>query len=1009
MTDLNIPKKKKQVWKKVLKWFAVIFLFIFILLFTLPFFFKGKINELIKKELSKQIIAKVDYKDVNISLLRSFPDLNASIQDLVISGVGDFEGKKLLSIKEFSIDIDIMSLLSKDKIYKIHEFSLKQPEINVLINPDGKANYDIFKEDKTDDKSESEFKLDLEEYSIENGRINYNDLQTLNTINIVGLNHRGSGNFSSKVFLLKTKTLIDSVSYASAGISMLKNAKIDCDLNLNSDLGKMTFEIMENKLKINDLVLQSKGKMKMDENMVEVNLSLIAPGNYFKEIFSLVPNAYTKDYKDVEAKGHFKFDAKIDGFYKFDGTSIPDFNIDLSASEGFVKYPSLKIPVESINANINVFKQSGNLENMNVNINPLTFSIGGEKFMLKSIVQNLTKDPETQGEIKGTLNLDKISQAFPIQDIKQLSGRIGADIKFNVNQSFTKKSLSGTSDFQNVIIKYSDLPLIKLATASALFNNDKISIRNVNLQAGKSDFAGNFSISDPFNYTRNVGKITLDLNTSSKFIDADEWMGSDNSKPQNNSDENNLSIINLLNNKMILKYNVSAGVLKFEDYDLKNILATGSLNNNVLTLNNTELLFSGSKLSVNGRLNQIISWALEDKILDGSLNVSSPFFDFDKFMGAGEAQATTTEEDFTLPDKMNLQIIPNIARISYTGKDISDLRGNMMLSAQKLSFDNVSVKGFGGELGAVGYFDAKTGKTPEYNVNLNLKKMKYEQLYNQVTSFSALLPVVKFINGVFNADLNVKGSMKSDLTPVLESINALGILETVNGVMQSFPGMNEAAGKLNLPSLNNVKLDNIKGRFEITNGLVKVNPFDVKFDDIIFNISGLNRLDKTIDYIIHTKIPRSKLDKVSVGKSVNSGLVFLTDQAKSKGLDINLGEFINADILVSGPVLKPKVKIEYKGSEGNSVKKAVEQKADAVIQDTKKKVENEFDTRKKEAEKKAQEIIDSTKRAAENKAKEVADDLKKKAQKELENRLDSTTRKKANDVLNQYNPFKKKK
>lgn len=460
---------------------------------------------------------------------------------------------------------------------------------------------------------------------------------------------------------------------------------------------------------------------------------------------------------------------------------------------------------------------------------------------------------------------------------------------------------------------------------------------------------------------------------------------------------------------MILKYNVSAGVLKFEDYDLKNILATGSLNNNVLTLNNTELLFSGSKLSVNGRLNQIISWALEDKILDGSLNVSSPFFDFDKFMGAGEAQATTTEEDFTLPDKMNLQIIPNIARISYTGKDISDLRGNMMLSAQKLSFDNVSVKGFGGELGAVGYFDAKTGKTPEYNVNLNLKKMKYEQLYNQVTSFSALLPVVKFINGVFNADLNVKGSMKSDLTPVLESINALGILETVNGVMQSFPGMNEAAGKLNLPSLNNVKLDNIKGRFEITNGLVKVNPFDVKFDDIIFNISGLNRLDKTIDYIIHTKIPRSKLDKVSVGKSVNSGLVFLTDQAKSKGLDINLGEFINADIIVSGPILKPKVKIEYKGSEGNSVKKAVEQKADAVIQDTKKKLENEFDTRKKEAEKKAQEIIDSTKRAAENKAKEVADDLKKKAQKELENRLDSTTRKKANDVLNQYNPFKKKK
>jgi hypothetical protein len=1009
MTDLYIPKKKKQVWKKVLKYFSVFFLFIFLILFTLPFFFKGKINELLKKELSKQIIAKVDYKDVNLSLLRSFPDLNASIQDLVITGVGDFERIKLLNINKFSIDIDVLSLFSKDKVYKIHEFTLIRPEINVIINPDGKANYDIFKDTKTEDNSQSKFKFDIDEYSIENGKINYNNLKSLNSANISGLNHKGSGSFSSKVFLLKTKTLIDSISFTSSGISMLKNAKIECDLDLNSDLEKMSFEIMKNKLKINDLVLQSKGKVKIDENMAEVNLSINAPGNNFKEIFSLMPYAYTKDYMDVEAKGQFKFDASIGGIFKYDGTSIPDFDIKLSASEGYVKYPALKIPVEYINADINVFKHSGNFENVNVNINPLTFTIEGEKFMIKSIVQNLTIDPETQGEIKGILNLDKISQAFPIQDISQLSGRIAADIKFNVNQSFTKKLLSGTSDFKNIVIKYSDLPLIKLSSASALFNNDKILANNVILQAGKSDFAGNFAISDPFNYTRNVGKITLDIKTASKFIDADEWMSSEISNPQINTNDDNTSTINLLNNKLILKYNVSAGTLKFEDYDLKNINASGSLNNNVLVLNNTELLFSGSKLFVNGRLNQIISWALQDKILDGILYISSPFFDVDKFMGIGEPKTTTAEDDFSLPDKMNLQIKPSIDRMSYTGKDISDIKGNMVLSDQKLSFDNFSVKGFGGELGVVGYFDAKTGKSPEYNVNMNLKKMKYEQLYDQVTSFSALLPVVKFINGVFNADLNVKGSMKSDLTPVLESINALGILETVNGMVQSFPGMNEAAGKLNLPSLNNMKLDNIKGRFEITNGVVKVNPFDVKFDDIIFNISGLNKLDKTIDYVIHSKIPRSKLDKIPAGKNVNSGLVFLTDQAKSKGLDISLGEFINVDILVSGPVLKPKVKLEYKGSEGNTVKKAVEQKADAVIQDTKRKLENEFDTRKKDAEKKAQEIIDSTKRAAETKAKEVADDLKKKAQKELENRLDSTTRKKANDVLNQYNPFKKKK
>ncbi|MGE5356035.1 MAG: AsmA-like C-terminal region-containing protein [Deltaproteobacteria bacterium] len=1011
MMQIQNSKKKRPFWKKIILGTLSFLLIIFIILLTLPFLFRGKLDELVKREIGKHLNANVEYSSTKLSFIKSFPNLNAGIRDFKITGVGEFEGKTLLNLRELSLVIDIFSLFSKDNKYRIKFFSIKEPIVSIIISPDGKANYDIFKDQGQSENSQNTLKLDLDNYEIKNAKIEYNDQKGMMMVLISGLNHEGKGNFGAGNFLLSTRTLIDSLTYTNSGISMVRNARIDSKLDMQADLNKMEFILKDNSLKINDLVLQSTGKIESRDEQIGIDLKITAPGNNFKEIFSLVPFAYTKDYQDIEARGKFRLAGNIKGIYKYDGTEFPNFSFNLNASEGYIKYPALKIPVEKINADVQIFKQTGNLDNLNVNINPLTFTIGGERFYLRSLVQNLSVDPETIGEVKGILNLGNLSGAFPLDGIEKLSGKIAADIVFNVNQSFTKKKLSGTAKFEQVSMKYSDLPGLKIETAFAEFNNDKIICRNVNLLAGKSDFSGDLIVSEPFNYTRDNEKISLIFNTKSRFIDADEWTGTENKSSKSPSEIDNSNLINLLNKKLTLKFNTNVAAFKFDDYDLKSISATGNLDNNTLSLEKINMMFSGSNFSVSGKLSQIISWALEDKELIGFLNIASPYFDLDKFMGTSDTPSNTpsTDELFTLPAKMNLDIRTKIGKINYTGKELTDLEGNMVLSDQKISFDNVRSSGFGGEFVAAGYLNTKTGNTPDYNVNLNINRMRYEQLYKQLTSFSALMPVVKFINGVFNAEFNVKGGLKNDLTPVLESINAIGMLETVNGMVKSFPGLNEAGEKLNLPVMNNIRLDDVKGRFEVSNGIVKVSPFDVKYEDILFNISGINRLDKTIDYTIRAKIPREKFDKIPAGRNVNSGLELITSQARAKGLDISLGEFINLDILISGPVLKPKVKLEYKGSEGKSVKKTIEDKAATAIEDSKKRIENEFDARKKEAETKAQEIIDSTKRKAEEKARQTAEDLKKKAQKELENRLDSTTRKKADDLLNKYNPFKKKK
>ena len=237
-------KKKRNIWKKILIGVSIFFGFLILLAFILPFFFKGKVKEIVKSEINKKIIAKANFTDVDISLLRSFPKLNTRVLDLEINGVGDFEGKNLLKVKELSLDIDILSVLLTSRPVEIVNFSLVEPFVNILINPDGKTNYNIFKETDEKDKSSESKLINLKKYSIENGQIVYTDHQNLNKITLKDINHTGKGNFKTRNFVLKTNTDISKMSYFSAGVPLAKDLHLTSDLAVEVNLDKMQFNLV---------------------------------------------------------------------------------------------------------------------------------------------------------------------------------------------------------------------------------------------------------------------------------------------------------------------------------------------------------------------------------------------------------------------------------------------------------------------------------------------------------------------------------------------------------------------------------------------------------------------------------------------------------------------------------------------------------------------------------------------------------------------------------------------
>ncbi len=221
-------------FQKIIKIAGIVFFVLLALIIGIPYFFMDKINEKIKEEINKRLIATVDYKNFDLSLIRSFPNFSFYLNELQIVGKQEFEKDTLIKLKQFAITLDLMSVFKGDKIV-IRAFHLKEPNIHLKVLRDGKANWNIVKPDSVlleekQDTSKS-FALSLKSYSIQNGNLIYHDKQTPMHCEIKNLNHKGSGNLMDDIIDFSTKTEIEKISVNYAGTQYLNkktiNAKID--------------------------------------------------------------------------------------------------------------------------------------------------------------------------------------------------------------------------------------------------------------------------------------------------------------------------------------------------------------------------------------------------------------------------------------------------------------------------------------------------------------------------------------------------------------------------------------------------------------------------------------------------------------------------------------------------------------------------------------------------------------------------------------------------------------
>ncbi|MEZ5044672.1 MAG: AsmA-like C-terminal region-containing protein [Saprospiraceae bacterium] len=1023
---------------------------------AVPIIFKDKIVATAKEEINKSVRAKVDFATVDLSLIKGFPNLVFSLKDFSVTGIETFEGINLVKAKSIDFKLDLMSVISSSRPIEIISVNLIEPDINVMVLDNGQANYDItFPTDERIEETASEtdyskLRIQLEKYLVKDGQFVFDDRSMGVFVSAKNINHSGSGNFTIDNYDLNTTTNIDQLTVQYGDISYLKNAVTSLDAILNIDQANSKYTLKDNELRLNQLVLNAEGFVQLAENEdINMDLAFSSPQNDFKQLLSMVPNAYIEGYENVKVAGKFDFNGTAKGTFNSEKEVLPAFMVNFSIDNGNIQYPDLPLGIANINTDIKINSPSSNLNDLKVDANRFNLKIGNNPIAGRFSLRTPISDPAVDSEVKGVLNLEEFSKAFPIEGIEQLSGIITADVKVNTRLSaidagaYDQVDMKGNMQIDQMTYKSSDLPTVFIKTMDVNFTPQNVQIKDFQSKLGQSDIKAQGYIDNILAYFSPKKTMTGKMRVQSDFFDANEWMSEEEAMPVPSEEEGAEEVAYDIFDRFSFDLEGAFREIAYDVYTLKNTVVRGQIGPQKLQADQLETRIGASDFAATGTILNIFDYLFDNGVLKGDIEMTSQLIDLNEFMetvsGEAEAKPTASEEAplevVPVPERMDIDIDANIGRVKYSNIELKDVRGKLLVADQAVILDNASSRTLGGKMNISGSYDTKNIEAPLFSFKYDLQQLDFAETFNTINTFQALAPIGKFIKGNFNSTMIMEGELGKDLMPKLQSLNIQGFLQTIQGIVGGFKPLQIVGNALNIEALTKeIDLGGTKNWFEVKDGTVEIKEFDWKVDDIALKIGGQHSLNQEMAYSIKAKVPRKLLEKGAIGKAVDSGYGLLQGQAAKLGVNLEKSEFVNVLINLTGSTTDPKIKLNLLSGDGETTlvdagKAALQDEINTQKEALEQKAEEKLEEGKAIAKEKVDQVVDTTKKVINSKLEEAKTEAKEKAEEILKEKLgsqagklvDSTankvlgntnTQEKVDSIksqLDKFNPFKKKK
>ena len=522
--------------KKILKTTGAVVAALLVLLLVLPFAFKGKIEGIVKSEGNKLLNAQFDFGSLDVSLLRNFPHASVTLENFWLKGVDVFENDTLVYAGEITAAVNLGALMSGE--FEISKVLIADTRLRAIVLEDGRVNWDVMKPsdevEAEDDGESASFSVKLKRLTVDNLTAVYDDRQGGMYASVEELEASCSGDLGSDETTIKLKAETPSVTFRTGGVPMLSRAEVMADVDVEADLKNMRFTLSDNEIGLNAIRAAIDGWVQLDGEAMDMDLKLNTNDIGFKEILSLIPAIYAKDFADLRTDGVAKLSATAKG--RMEGDNLPALDVALDVNNAMFRYPSLPAGVDGINIAAKVQNPGGAIDLTTITVAPFNFTLAGNPFSLIANVNTPISDPEFAVTAKGKLDLGKIKDVYPLEDMN-LSGVVDADMSVAGRLSYIEKEqydrvvAEGQIALSGMQLEMESMPDVVIERSMFGFTPRYLELSKTTVKVGDNDLTLDSRFENYMGYLLKGTTLKGVLNVSSQHINLNDFMTSTEEGP----------------------------------------------------------------------------------------------------------------------------------------------------------------------------------------------------------------------------------------------------------------------------------------------------------------------------------------------------------------------------------------------------------------------------------------------------------------------------------------------
>ena len=520
--------------KKIVKIAVIAVVVILAIALIAPAALRGKIADIVKREANAMLAARLDFEKLDISLLRHFPNASVELKGLTLVGVDRFEGDTIVAARRISVVVNLMSLFG-DSGFEVTKVILASPAVHAHKLADGAVSWDVMKpseapaeEVPAEEPAPSSFRLSVRDFRISDAAIRYEDDSTNMRFSTAPLSLRLRGNMSADRTDLDLRLTAAAMRFVSGGIPLLSDAEAELVAVIDADLANNRFTFSRNTLRLNAISVGLDGWVELDGDAVLMDLKAGCDKVQFKDVLSLIPAFYTREFKNLTAGGELSMELWARGEMR--GPALPAFELKTEVRNGSFQYSSLPKAVTDINIAARVSNPGSVMDKTVVDLSKFGLRMAGNSVAATFYATNLVSDPVFRASADGRVDLGAVKEVYPLEKGVDLGGLITADLKLSGRMSDIEKNryerlgAQGTFVVEGVGLTLPNLPAVRIRRAAATVTPAAMTLGEFGLTVGRSDLSANGQLTGYIGYLLRDDVLSGRLYVKSELLDLNEIM-----------------------------------------------------------------------------------------------------------------------------------------------------------------------------------------------------------------------------------------------------------------------------------------------------------------------------------------------------------------------------------------------------------------------------------------------------------------------------------------------------